>query len=376
MSARCTPAVVLTITLQRSSLYVLICTSVKTSLQRQYKSDGSRKYKLDIALDTLATSIRFDETSGLKATGINFLTGRSLYGADPRRQDGSVTSTGIAGYVSATREVIIAAGAFNAPQLLKLSGIGPESELSQHGIATRLNLPSVGKNLQDRYEVAVAGRAPTEINLVKDCTFLKGDSDPCLTRWQKYPIEKGTYGTNGVALAILKKSSVAANDTTELFVAGWPAHFIGYEPNYFEKAITGKNAWTWVTLAAHTRNNEVGTVTLRSANPQDMPEINFRYFSTSGAADDLTALVEGTKYSRKIFQDLIPLNGKFTEDYPGTRNVRNDEEWKQYIQNEAWGHHACCTAKIGAEGDEDAVLDGGFKVRGTQVRKKIRGSSC
>ncbi|KXT10920.1 hypothetical protein AC579_3478 [Pseudocercospora musae] len=338
----------------------------------QYDTDGSRKYKLDIALDTLATSIRFDETSGLKATGINFLTGRSLYGADPRRQNGSATSTGIAGYVSATREVIISAGAFNTPQLLKLSGIGPESELTQHGIPTKLNLQGVGKNLQDRYEVAVAGRAPTEIDLVKDCTFLEGDNDPCLTRWQNYPIEKGTYGTNGVALAILKKSSVAANDTTDLFIAGWPAHFTGYEPNYFQKAISGKNAWSWVTLAAHTRNSQVGTVTLRSSNPQDMPAINFRYFNdTSNSNSDLTALMQGTKYSRKIFQDLIL---PFNETYPGSSSVQTDDQWKEYIKNQAWGHHACCTAKIGADHDENAVLDKNFKVRGTRGLRVVDAS--
>ena len=78
-------------------------------------------------------------------------------------------------------------------------------------------------------------------------------------------------------------------------------------------------------------------------------------------------------HSRKIFQDLIPLNGKFTEDYPGT-SIQSDDEWKQYIKNQAWGHHACCTAKIGADGDEDAVLDGDFKVRGVEGLRVVDAS--
>ena len=56
------------------------------------------------------------------------------------------------------REVILAGGAFNTPQLLMLSGIGPRDELERHGIAVRVDLPGVGRNLQDRYEIGVVNR--------------------------------------------------------------------------------------------------------------------------------------------------------------------------------------------------------------------------
>ncbi len=56
--------------------------------------------------------------------------------------------------VRATREVVLCGGAFNTPQLLMLSGIGPADELRAHGIDVRVDLPGVGRNLQDRYEVA------------------------------------------------------------------------------------------------------------------------------------------------------------------------------------------------------------------------------
>ncbi|PPJ56084.1 hypothetical protein CBER1_02093 [Cercospora berteroae] len=336
-------------------------------------SNGSRTYKLDIALNTLVTKINLDESGSTpKATGVDFLAGQYLYKADPRRQSGSATDSGTPGTVKATREVIVSAGAFNTPQLLKLSGIGPRAELESYGIDVKVDLPGVGKNLQDRYEVAVAGRAPTPISLINDCTFLESSPDPCLVNWESRAIEKGVYSTNGVALAVLKKSSVAENDTSDLFIAGWPAHFVGYYPNYFQEAVAGRNAWSWVPLKAHTRNSNVGTVLLNSADPTDMPSINFRYFE-NGADEDLQALVEGQKYGRKVFEDLIPLDGKFTEDWPGEK-VQTDEEWKQFIKDEAWGHHACCTAKIGSDDDSDAVLDSNFKVRGVDGLRVVDAS--
>lgn len=111
-------------------------------------ADGSRKYHLDIKLTTLVTKVRFDQ-SGAKprAVGVDFVTGQSLYRADPRSGD---VGSGVAGSVNATAEVIISAGAFNTPQLLKLSGVGPKEELSSFGIPSIVDLPGVGTNLQDR----------------------------------------------------------------------------------------------------------------------------------------------------------------------------------------------------------------------------------
>jgi choline dehydrogenase len=339
-------------------------------------SDGSRKYHLDIQLNTLVTSVKFSEsTDGKpKATGVNFLTGRSLYGADPRRQSGAATGKGTEGSVTATRETILSAGAFNTPQILKLSGVGPKDELEKFGIKVVKELPGVGKNLQDRYEVPVVGEAPSKISLLNGCTFLEGDHDPCLEKWENLPlgIGKGVYATNGVALAITKKAKNTANGNADLFIAGWPAYFNGYYPNFFQNATNGQNHWTWLTLKAEARNT-AGTVTLRSADPQDVPEIRKRNFDVGGD-EDLDALVEGMKYGRKVFKDLVPLNGQFTEVWPG-KGVQTDAQMKEFAKYEAWGHHASCTCPIGADNDEQAVLDTNFKVRGVDGLRVVDASS-
>lgn len=339
-------------------------------------NDGSRKYHLDIQLNTLVTTVAFDKTNDgkTKATGVNFLTGQSLYGADPRRQSGAATGKGTKGAVRATREVILSAGAFNTPQILKLSGIGPKAELEKFGIDVVRDLPGVGENLQDRYEVPVVGEAPSKLALLNGCTFFEDESDPCLQRWEKLPlgIGKGVYATNGVALAITKKAKNSPNGNADLFVAGWPAYFNGYYPNYFQNATKGRNAWTWLTLKAESRNN-AGSVTLRSADPQDVPDIRKRNFGVGGD-EDLSALVEGMKYGRQAFKDLIPLDGKFTEVWPG-KQVQTDAQMKEFAKNEAWGHHASCTAAIGPDSDPKAVLDTNFKVRGVEGLRVVDASS-
>ncbi|KAF2996789.1 hypothetical protein E8E13_000139 [Curvularia kusanoi] len=336
--------------------------------------DGGRKYHLDVQLNTLVTKVNFDRTDNAtpKATGVNFLTGRSLYGADPRRQSGIATGKGNKGSVTATREVIISAGAFNTPQLLKLSGVGPAEELRKFDIEVVKDLPGVGTNLQDRYEVPVIGEAPSKLALLKDCTFLQGDHDPCLERYKSWPIEKGAYSSNGVALIATKRASNSIHGNADISVAGWPAYFNGYYPDWFQNATAGANHWTWITLKAESRNN-AGSVNLRSADPQDMPEIQKRNFAIGGD-DDITALVEGMKFGRKAFKDLVPLDGRFSEIWPG-EHIKTDAQLRDFAKYEAWGHHASCTCPIGSNNDPNAVLDSKFRVRGISSLRVVDASS-
>ncbi|QSE84551.1 GMC family oxidoreductase N-terminal domain-containing protein [Rhodococcus koreensis] len=92
---------------------------------------------------------------GTRAVGVEYIRGRHVYRADPRARQTDGTSIAPRRIATATAEVIICAGAFNTPQLLKLSGIGPRAELESFGIDVVVDLPGVGENLQDRYEITV-----------------------------------------------------------------------------------------------------------------------------------------------------------------------------------------------------------------------------
>ncbi|RFN47954.1 choline dehydrogenase [Fusarium flagelliforme] len=338
--------------------------------------DGSRKYHLDIKLNTLVSKIRFDKSgSKPRAAGVDYLEGPSLYSADPRSTSDKSTDTGS---VNAKREVIISAGAFNTPQLLKLSGVGPKKELESFDIPVVVDLPGVGTNLQDRYEATVIGKSETDFTITSKCTFMTTDPDPCLEEYKKgkTPIGKGVYATNGIALAAVMKSSVAEGEP-DLLISGGPAKFTGYFHGYSREALADAKHWSWIILKAHSRNN-AGTVTLKSKDPQDMPLINFNYYDTgvnaNGEGDkDLQATYEGFQWGRKAFDKLIPLDGDFDEVWPG-RNVTKKEDIKQYIKNEAWGHHASCTCPIGADDDPMAVLDSQFRVRGVEGLRVVDAS--
>lgn len=139
------------------------------------------------------------------------------------------------------------------------------------------------------------------------------------------------------------------------------------------------NFYSWYTLKAHTRNT-AGTVKLRSKDPLDVPQIDFNYFTSPGSDKDLASMVQALKMSRQALQrynddlilKLIP-GSEFEEFFPGPK-VQSDDELGQYIKDRTWGHHASCSAPIGADNDPNAVLDSKFRVRGVQGLRVVDAS--
>jgi choline dehydrogenase len=163
----------------------------------------------------------------------------------------------------------------------------------------------------------------------------------------------------------------------DLLISGAPAYFTGYYPGYSDIALSDARHWAWIVLKAHSRNN-AGTVELRSTDPRDTPIINFNSFDTGVTTNDadekdLQAVYEAMEYARQAFADLIPLDGSFTEVWPGP-SVTTEAEIKEFIKDEAWGHHASCTCPIGADDDPMAVLDSNFRVRGVQSLRVVDAS--
>src|SRR5262249_54441511 len=116
---------------------------------RERVLDAMKRYpdRLRLELNALAAKVLLDRDQ--RAVGVEYLRGGRLYGAHCRPS----AATGERREIRASREVILAGGAFNTPQLLMLSGIGPPEVLARHGIDVRVDLPGVGRNLQDRYEI-------------------------------------------------------------------------------------------------------------------------------------------------------------------------------------------------------------------------------
>ncbi|KAJ1334079.1 choline dehydrogenase [Microdochium nivale] len=330
-------------------------------------SAGKKMFPLDIRLNAHVTKITFDKTvTPPRATGVEFLDGANLYRASPRSK---TARPGVAGSATASREVIISGGAYNSPQILKLSGIGPAAELQSFGIPVIKDLPGVGTNLQDHYEISVQGRIPSNFSALDGCTFgQNGDTigageDRCLDRWNK-PVggDRGIYSSSGLAATMLYKSSTSPKDF-DIFAFGGPVSFKGYYPNYANEATEKHDIFSWAILKAHPRNT-AGSVTLRSADPLDVPDIHYNYYEAGSSATDadadLTAMSEAVKLTRDAFKrQLVPVD----QFFPGPE-VKTDAQIKTYVRDNTWGHHASSTCPIGADSDPMAVLDSKFRVRG------------
>ncbi len=314
----------------------------------------AEKHPLHIELDALVTKVLFD---GDRAVGVEYLQGRKLYRAFWNPNDGD---PGLRKEAHTTGEVILAGGAFNTPQLLMLSGIGPREELEKHGIPVKVDLPGVGQNLQDRYEVGVVNRMNFDHwEVLTDAKFAAGD--PQYQEWTK---GKGVYTTNGAVLAVIKRS-LEERPLPDLFIFALLGLFRGYFPSYSALFAQHLNYLTWAVLKAHT-NNTAGYVKLRSADPRDTPYINFKYFDegTDDGGEDLQSVVEGVKFVREMTRPLIDKGLIAEEESPGPR-VQSDAEIGQWVKDRAWGHHASCSCAMGPR-QRNGVVNGDFEVHGTK----------
>jgi choline dehydrogenase len=334
------------------------------------QNDKTMRGALKIQKNSLVTRVLFE---GTRAIGVEYINKAHVYRADPAAlKENANPATLPRAQVRAGREVIIAGGAFNSPQLLKLSGVGPRAELEKFGISVVADLPGVGENLQDRYEVGVITEFERDFALLAGGTFGPPDPDPdaYLQQWLKD--STGIYASNGALVGIIKRSRKELRDP-DLYVFGLPGFFKGYFPGYSKLFEREHNKFTWAILKARTQNT--GRVTLASANPWDRPLINFQSFGDGKRANDpdLNAVLDGVKFVRGMNESLAATGIKNTEEVPGP-NFQSDDKLREFIRDEAWGHHASCTNKIGGDGDKMAVLDSRFRVRGTKGLRVVDAS--
>ncbi len=318
--------------------------------------------RLTIELNSLVTRVIFNAEN--RAIGVEYRQGERLYRAScpPSDEEGELHQ------VFASEEVILSGGAFNTPQLLMLSGIGPRQTLERHGIKVLVDLP-VGKNLMDRCEVGVVHRMNFEKwASLAEATF--GADDPLFKKWQTS--REGLYTSNGSVLAIIKRS-FSHLDLPDLFIFAILGMFKGYYPNWSVEQLQYANYLTLAILKAHTLNGS-GEVTLRSADPRDMPLINFRYFDKSTDPDglDLKAVVAGIRFVRELTRELKAQGVIAEETWPG-EHLKTNEELANWVISEVWGHHASCTCPIKPR-KNGGVLTSDFRPYGTHGLRVVDAS--
>ncbi|KAL2161803.1 hypothetical protein VTH06DRAFT_7587 [Thermothelomyces fergusii] len=313
---------------------------------RDYVQDAVRSgANLTVSLTSLATRVLFDTTEpeSPRATGVEYLFGKSLYKADRRRAE---NASGVRRTAVARREVIVSGGAFNSPQLLLLSGIGNATELEALGIPVVRDLPGVGRNLMDNQEMPIVGQGSPG----------------------------GAPGA--IAGVAMYKTKHPAHGERDMFLMGGPGFlFRGFWPNEAVHLPSEPAQPLYgVSMVKGSSVNNGGWVKLRSRDPTDTPEINFNHYAV-GAEYDLEAVKDTVAWIRSVYRRV----GITTLEPPCARGPDENgycgEEDEAWIHKQTFGHHPTSTNRIGADDDPMAVLDSKFRVRGVRGLRVVDASA-
>jgi len=285
-----------------------------------------------------ATRILFE---GRRAAGIEYLHGGRTHQAH------------------ADREVILAAGAIQSPQLLQLSGIGPASLLAGHGIAVRVDLPEVGENLKDHYQVRTIVRLKERMSLndqVRNPLALASMGLQWLLR-DSGPLTVGAGQVGGLA-----RTGHAPDERADVL--------FNVMPLSVDKPGTPLHRYSGFTVsAAQCRPRSVGSVMIAAPDPLAPPRIVTNYLRDEL---DRKAIVSGLKMLREIyaqpaFRDLVA-----EEVLPGAAHATDAALLDFARERGSTVFHAAGTCRMGSE--ERSVVDPQLRVRGVEHLRVIDAS--
>jgi choline dehydrogenase len=258
----------------------------------------------------------------------------------------------------AEREVVLSAGTVNSPQTLLLSGIGPADELRTHGIDTVLDLPGVGKNLQDHVDCVMSWECRKPVTLYSD---LRADK---LT----LSVIQGMLFGKGITTTFPYEAGAFVRSRPDLIAPDIQLHFMPalektanlHFPNPFKRETVEANHG--FTLRVGPVNPESrGEITLRSSNPMAAPKILANYLQTDF---DMRTMIDGIRLTRDIINQPAFDGYRGKELAPGPAAL-NDADLSKWLRATAMTtFHPVGTCKMG--NDPMAVVDARLKVRGVE----------
>jgi choline dehydrogenase len=247
--------------------------------------------------------------------------------------------------ISARREVILCAGAYNSPQLLMLSGIGSAAALARHGIAVRLDLPGVGQNLQDHVMVPVAYRCTAPVTMA-------GAGEPAMLR--RYQESRTGLLSSNIGEAGGFVTLDPASPAPELQFIFAPAYLVRH-------GLDNPEGHGFTVHPGAVMPKSVGSVTLRSADPAAAPIIDCNFLADDA---DVRVLLQGIALARRIVA-ASPFDAyRGAEQFPGA-DVRGEVDLRAYIRTQAQTiYHPVGTCKMGS--DAMAVVDARLRVHSVE----------
>jgi choline dehydrogenase len=300
---------------------------IRSSTAAGYLKQARKRQNLKVVSNALATRITFD---GRRATGVEYTIG------DEKRR------------ARAAIEVIVASGAFNSPQLLQLSGVGPAALLQSHGIPVVADMPGVGNDLNDHFSGRIILRCKevTTVNNVTRnwATKLAYGAHYVLTR-------RGYLAVPAVSSAVfIRALPTSATPDSQCSLSLFSAGTIGGDLHPFP-GVTGN----CVLLRPESR----GYVRVKSADPRQAPAIHPNYLATQ---KDCETIVAGVSAMRRIFQAPAMARYIAAEIEPGAQ-CDNDDELLDFIRERgSTTYHPVGTCRMGQ--DPKAVVDERLRMRG------------
>src|SRR6202140_4250703 len=278
---------------------------------------------------------------------------------DGRRADAvEYSQAGALKTARARKEILVSGGAFNSPQLLQLSGVGPPGLLRKHGIDVVLDAPGVGHDLQDHMQVRIVTRCTKPITLNDTVNhpvrrMLAGARYAAFrTGW--LTIAAGTSG------AFFKTNPRLATPDIQI-------HFLPFSTDKMGEKLHSFSGFS--ASVCQLRPESRGSLRIRSADPLVPPEIRINYLATEV---DRTANVEGLKILRKILQAPALKSYVVEEVDPGVK-VATDEELLNFCrQRGSTVYHPTSTCRMGS--DALAVVDARLRLRGIEGLRGVDAS--
>jgi len=310
---------------------------LRSSAATAYLRPARRRGNLRVVTRALATRILF---SGRRATGVEYRRG------------------GILGRATARREVIVAGGSFNSPQLLQLSGVGPASLLRDLGIPIVADLPGVGMNLQDHYTARLAYEC-TGASTINDVVGSLGKGLAAAVRYaflRKGPLAMGSSYATGFIRADPASVTPDIQTSISLFSS--------------DKAGDKLHDFPGISLAARLlRPESRGSVVIQSADALQAPAIRPNYLS---AEKDCAVLLAGVKATRRLAETAAMRRYVVREHDPGP-SCASDADLLDFLRLRGGiAYHPVGTCKMG--NDASAVVDDHLRVRGIQGLRVVDAS--
>jgi choline dehydrogenase len=309
----------------------------RASTARSYLRPARRRSNLHVETAALVQRIVFE---GRRAVAIEY------------------KQAGMQRMARARKEILVSSGAYNSPQLLQLSGVGPADLLSRHGIEVVLDAPGVGADLQDHMQVRIVTRCTQRITLndIVNSPFRKMMTGLQYAAFRTGPLTIAA-GTSG---AFFKTNPRLATPDVQI-------HFLPFSTDKMGEALHSYSGFS--ASVCQLRPESRGSLRIKSADPSVPPEIRINYLATE---TDRTANVEGLKILRRIL--AAPALRAFTveEVEPGAK-VTSDEELLDFCRlRGSTVYHPTSTCRMG--NDPLAVVDQRLRLRGLDGLRVIDGS--